>query len=193
MTRAGREAAVGAHALRTLALGLVLGLLLASPGAWATPRASEGSRLELSGMTFVETLGERREVVLEAARVDLPPGTDVAQLRGVQVRMAPEATGREAFEMRCERGALALGSSDFRAEGDVRGRTGDGRTFRTSWLRYDSARGLISTEAPVQIDDGSHVLRGNGFRYHVGDGRFVLTGGATVVRESRAGDPAAPE
>jgi len=171
---------------------VVPALLVVPSPAFASPRADERSHLELSGMTFVDSRGERREVVLEARQVTLPPGTDVARMQDVHVRMAPEATGQgQAFEMTCERGDLSLSSSDFRAEGDVRGFTGDGRTFRTTWVRYDSKTGLISTEAPVQIDDGSHVLRGNGFRYHLRDGRFVLTGGATVVRESRAGEAGA--
>jgi len=182
-----------------LPLALLPALLLSPSPASSAPRADERSHLELSGMTFVDSRGERREVVLEAGQVTLPPGTDVARMQDVHVRMAPEATGQDQpFEMTCERGDLSLSSSDFRAEGDVRGFTGDGRTFRTAWVRYDSESGLISTEAPVQIDDGSHVLRGNGFRYHLRDGRFVLTGGATVVRESSespVGDPnpVAPE
>lgn len=155
----------------------------AAASAPAAPGSERQSTLDLSGMTFVDTRADQNEVVLQARQVHLPQGTDVAQLQDVYVRMSGQATRKGAFEMTCERGDLALGSSDFRAEGNVQGLTGDGRRFSTTWVRYDSDRGVVSTEAPVRIDDGVRVLRGNGFRYHVRDGRFVLSGGATVVQE----------
>jgi LPS export ABC transporter protein LptC len=146
---------------------------------------SENTRptLRLSGMTFVDSTADTNGLVLEAERVDLPPSTNVAHLETVQVRMRdPQASGG-AFEMTCERGDLELDSSDFRAEGDVQGLTGDGRRFFTTWVVYDSKRHVVSTEAPVRILDGGTTLRGKGFRYHVGSGRFVLTGGARVVQQ----------
>ena len=78
---------------------------------------------------------------------------------------------------------MVLGKSDFRAEGDVRGRTGDGRQFFTSWVRYDSAAQILSTDAPVRIIDGPHTLAGVGLRYNVRDGRLSITSGATVLQE----------
>lgn len=146
-------------------------------------RKNERSTLRLSGMTFVDSTADTNGLVLEAERVDLPPSTDVAHLEGVHVRMRDPAAAGGAFEMTCERGDLELGSSDFRAEGDVEGLTGDGRRFFTPWVVYDSEKNVVSTEAPVRILDGGTTLRGRGFRYHVGSGRFVLTGGARVVQQ----------
>ncbi len=174
-------------------LPLLLALLLlpgsapraqeAAPAAPAPSSESARSTLRLSGMTFVDSTADTNGLVLEAEQVDLPPSTNVAHLETVHVRMRdPQATGG-AFEMTCDRGDLELGSSDFRAEGDVEGLTGDGRRFFTTWVIYDSKSHVVSTEAPVRILDGGTTLRGKGFRYHVGSGRFVLTGGARVVQQ----------
>ena len=141
------------------------------------------SSLRLARMVFVDSHGGRNELVLEAERVFLPAGTDVAQLEIVHVQLQKPEELRGSFEMTCERGELSLDSSDFRAEGNVRGNTGDGRQFFTSSAQYDSERGIVSTNAQVRIVDGVRTLMGQGFRYHVSDGRFVLTGGAQVVQE----------
>jgi LPS export ABC transporter protein LptC len=84
--------------------------------------------------------------------------------------------------MRCERGTIQIESSDFDAEGNVRGITGDGRRFRTQHLRYTHGSGLVSTNSPVEIRDETGTYRGGGFRYYIRENRFQLRGAATVVQ-----------
>lgn len=138
--------------------------------------------VELTGITFLGSDGSRQELVLEAEHVRMKPGSDRAQLEQVHVHMAAD-DGVRALDMRCERGQLDLATNSFRAEGNVVGTTGDGRRFFTPWLTYDSHTGIVSTEARVRILDGARTLQGKGFRYHVRDARFVLTGGASVVQD----------
>jgi LPS export ABC transporter protein LptC len=156
-------------------------LALGSNAALAAD-TDRNSALRLGGMTFIDTRNGQNELVLEAERVFLPASSNVAQLEVVKVRMQNPRGVRQSFEMTCERGDLALSSADFVAEGRVQGTTGDGRRFFTTWVRYDSDRGLVSTDAPVRILDGGRTMRGRGFRYHLDDGRFTLSG-ATLTEE----------
>ena len=158
-------------------------LLLVVPGSAPGQESERASALRLGGMTFVTSHGRQNDVVLKAERVFLPPLSNVAQLEVVEVVMRNPDARRESFQMTCDRGDLVLASSDFRAEGNVEGVTGDGRRFYTTWVEYDSRKGIVSTRAKVRILDGVHTLLGRGFRYNVQDGRFVLTGGATLLQE----------
>jgi len=169
------------RALAAASLGA--SLLCVAPAAALEGVDDNNSALRMSKMTFLDARDGHTEVVLDAERVYLPPRSDVAQLEGVQVRMAQARSVGDSLVMTCERGDMVLGKSDFRAEGDVRGRTGDGRRFFTSWVRYDSEAQVLTTDAPVRIIDGAHTLAGVGLRYSVRDGRLAITSGATVVQE----------
>ena len=84
--------------------------------------------------------------------------------------------------MSCDRAQYHLDTNDFVAEGHVRGRTGDGRRFETSRLRYDHANAVAVSDVPVTITDRHGRYRGAGFRYHVGEGRFQLVGDVSVIQ-----------
>ena len=85
--------------------------------------------------------------------------------------------------MSCERGELNLETSDFYAEGNVRGKTHSGQVFETEWVRYDHEDEVLFTDAPVTITEGVSSYRGGGFRYLVRERRFRLLGGASVVQQ----------
>lgn len=153
--------------------------------AWAAPgaaRAQEGPTLRLAEMTFVASRDAVNELVVQAENMVVPPPGDVANLETVRMVMRNPG-GRSSFEMTCRSSDLELESADFVARGDVQGRTADGRRFFTEWLHYHNGSGVVSSDAPVRIVDGGHVISGRGFVYHVADGRFVLKGGAHIVQE----------
>jgi LPS export ABC transporter protein LptC len=138
--------------------------------------------LDLTGMTFVASRGSTNEIVLRAGHAQMKSDSDHVQLQDVQTTVSPEGD-RPGFDMTCERGELNLDTSDFYAEGDVRGTTDSGRTFTTTWVRYDHAEEVLFTDAPVVITEGGSSFRGGGFRYHVPERRFRLLGGASVVQK----------
>lgn len=147
-----------------------------------TALARSADPLELRGMTFVASREGRTELVVEAARALLDPDADSANLEQVHVRVS-DGTGEDGLrlEMTCDRGEFDLERNDFVAEGNVKGRTGDGRHFVSPWVRYDSEQGLAYTDAEVEIVDGATTFRGAGLRYHVRDGRLQLLD-ATLVQ-----------
>jgi LPS export ABC transporter protein LptC len=147
------------------------------------PRRAPPATLRFGGMTFVASRGDHTEILVEARNMLVPPGAQTASLEGVSLLINHPQSGKRAFEMTCDQGDLEVETSNFRAEGNVEGRTADGRLIYTPWLRYDSDRDVISTDAPVRIVDGRHRLKGRGFIYHVKDSRFVLKGGASIVQE----------
>lgn len=168
-----------------LALGLIVG--------WTRPAAAQGpppepikpglAGLVISGMTFVQSDGNVADMIVEAERGRLDPDTNVVHLEVVRTRVEGNAE-RSGFEMTCDTGELSLANHALYASGNVRGRTNDGRAFTTSWVRYDPAKEVAYTDAPVEIDEATGSLQGGGFRYYVDEGRFRLLKGATVRREN---------
>ncbi len=157
---------------------LVISLVYAG-AAWSGEAASPA--LELEGMTFVASQGAENEVVLDAEHARIETLEKLAHLKTVHARLASDR-GTPGLDMRCERGIVNIETSNFDAEGNVRGTTGDGRRFRTQRLRYIHGSGLVSTDSPVEIQDETGTYRGAGFRYYVRENRFQLRA-ATVVQE----------
>lgn len=135
--------------------------------------------MRIEGMTFVASTGPVTELLVAADEADVDIAGNRAELEAVHAEWTG-ADGRASLALRCERGEFDLATNDLVAIGDVRGRLGDGREFRAPWLRYDRAKGIAFTDAPVLIVDQGRQLRGGGLRYHVRDRRLRLTAGASV-------------
>ena len=103
-------------------------------------------------------------------------------LEDVQVS-ALDADSERSFDVRCEHGELDVEKNDFFAEGDVHGTTGEGQRYQTAWVRYDHAKGLLYTDAPVAMEDATGSFRGDGFRYDVRKRSFRLLGNVSVVQK----------
>ena len=157
-------------------------LVLASPHAAASEVPEDGTVLVFKDMIFVGSRGADTEVLLTAREARLRPEENVAHLEDVEAHVS--GTGEGRLDMRCDRAEYFVDSNDFVAEGHVRGKTGDEREFETTRLHYDHEQALASTDVPVLIRDMHGRYRGGGFRYHVGQGRFQLVGGATVVQDA---------
>ena len=160
-------------------------MLAAACGAGGLPSASVAQDAEgmvIHGLTFVASRGPERDLVLRAERARLDPGSNVAHLEHVESSVDPQE-GTPGFEMTCDEGDLFLSTNDFLAKGNVHGRTANGRRFTTTWVRYDHATGVASTDAPVEIEEAGGRYKGGGFRYQVKEQRFRLLGGASMVRE----------
>jgi len=148
----------------------------------AAAAQDQSPTLRLEGMTFVGSRGSMREMLVEADRATFHPSDQIAYLENVRSEMT-ERDGAVGFEMTCDRGELDTGTSNFYATGNVRGRTADGRRFETTWVRYDDAKGLAYTDAPVRVEEQGGIYKGGGFRYYVREQRFRFVGGASLVRE----------
>ncbi len=135
--------------------------------------------LRLTGMTFVGSRGEVRELVLRARSALFRPETRVAELEGVEAEVS-EGEGGRSFAMSCLRAELDFDTENFLAEGEVEGVTGDGQRYSAPWVRYTHEEGVLFTDAPVVMVDGTGRFRGDGFRYHVSDRRFQLLGNVRV-------------
>jgi LPS export ABC transporter protein LptC len=146
------------------------------------PERRFSAHLRVTGMTFVGSRGESNELVLRAERAELRPESNLAVLEDVHLS-ATDPNDERSFDVRCDRGELDVETNDFLAEGDVRGTTGDGQRYATSWVRYDHARGLLFTDAPVSMEDESGSFRGDGFRYDTRRRNFRLLGNVSVVQK----------
>lgn len=154
----------------------------ATSGAEPAIDASGAVVVEISGMSFVASRADESELLVRADEAYFRPEQRRADLSGVHATVTREDKG-ERFEMRCERGTLDLETNHFRATGNVRGRTDDGREFETDWVSYDHIAGVLSTRAPVVINDAGITYRGGGFDYDIAGQRFKLIGGASVVQD----------
>lgn len=140
----------------------------------AGPRASAAQDLVLSTMTYVGSEGDTRDLVLSAARARIAPGGDIAYLEDVSLDAAGDG-GASSLVLTCDRARLDLASSDFHAEGNVRGRTADGHRFRTEAADFDHDARTIEGDAAVEIlDPAGTRLQGRGFHYDVGSQRMRM-------------------
>ena len=168
------------RALRAWIL-VVAGFAGLGVGAPGLARAEVGSELEVTGMRFVRTLGPGDELVVQAERAWLLPGSDLAILEGVDAVVSDSMRARR-HEIRCDRAELNLKTSDIRAEGRVQGVTSAGHRYSAPWVRYDHESGTLFSDAAVELVDDSGTFRGDGFRLHLEEGRFRLLGNVRVVQ-----------
>ena len=146
----------------------------ASGHVWAA-----GPPMRLSKMNFVASSENVTEIRVAADSGVIDEVANTAHLETVHAEWAG-ADGKPSLELSCERGELDLETNDLVASGNVRGLLADGRRFVGPSLRFDRAKGVAFTDAPVEIIENGRVLSGAGFRYHVRDRRLRLTGGARV-------------
>jgi LPS export ABC transporter protein LptC len=151
----------------------------APPAPVPAAATAEAPVLHVTGMTFVGSRDSAREILVRSERAKFHTDTKVAELEGVSAEVS-EGGDNDRFSMTCERAELDLQKNDFRAEGNVEGRTDDGQRVFAPWVRYDHAEGLLYSDAPVRMIDDSGSFRGDGFRYHVKDKRFKLLGNVRV-------------
>jgi LPS export ABC transporter protein LptC len=147
--------------------------------AFATPIEAASPPMLLSNMTFLATSEDVTEVRVQAVSGVIDQAANRADLTDVSAAWAG-ADGKPSLELTCQRGQLDLETNDLVATGDVRGLLADGRRFIGPSLRYDRARGVAYTDAPVQIIEEGRVLSGGGFEYHVRDRRLRFKAGARV-------------
>lgn len=167
--------------MATRLLGPALGIsaALAVVVAAAGHVRAAGPPMRLSEMTFVASSENVTEIRVEAASGVIDEAANRADLETVHAQWAG-ADGKMSLELTCERGELDLETNDLVATGNVRGLLSDGRRFVGPSLRYDRARGVAFTDAPVEIIEEGRILSGGGFQYHVRDRRLRLTAGARV-------------
>lgn len=155
--------------------------LVAAAAGLVLPNAgvAAGPPLALDGLTFVASRESTAEVRVAARAAVIDEASNKAELTSVDAEWAGE-DGKRSLLVTCDRGELDLETNDLLASGAVHGEFADGRRFTSPWLRYDRARGVAYTDAPVQILEGGRVLRGGGLEYHVRERRLRLTAGAKV-------------
>ena len=136
--------------------------------------------LRLTGMTFVGSRGSVRELVVRSRTALLRTDVNVAELEGVDALVTAGGDSGRSFSLLCDRAEFNLDTSDFVASGHVRGETGDGQQYAAPWVRYEHERGVLFSDAPVHLEDGTGRFRGDGFRYHLAERRFQLLGNVHV-------------
>ncbi|MCP4035774.1 MAG: LPS export ABC transporter periplasmic protein LptC [bacterium] len=133
-------------------------------------------------MTFVASREGDDALILHAIRARFDTDAKMAYLSDVDAEVPPRAEQR-GFKMWCDSGVVDLSSNDFEATGNVHGEADSGERFVAEWVRYDHARGVLYTDAPVRITDRGTTVQGGGFDYDIEERSFQLRGGAKVVQD----------
>lgn len=185
--------------LRIPLVGSALPLALASPISSALDAKPESgvelarepaqiareldAELRLERMAFVDERADRRRLTVRADQALYRPNSTVAELTTVQMELR-DSDARENFDIRCDRGEFDIESTNFLAEGNVRGSAGDGRRYRAPWVRYDREQDLLYSDAPVRIEHGSGRFAADGFRYSIATRRFRMIGNVRMEQDS---------
>ncbi len=140
---------------------------------------ADASELSGEGMTFVGSSSSDRKVELRSRHAIFHPAEGVAELTDVDAEVSG-LDGGISFTMKCDEAELDVESNDFLARGNVRGVTGSGQRYHTPWVQYSHEEGVLTTDAPVVMEDDSGSFRGDGFRYHIREKRFLLLGNVRV-------------
>jgi LPS export ABC transporter protein LptC len=170
-----RRHGVAASGAVSAGAALTAALALAVPAAAVPPS-------RISRMTFVSSAGAFTELTVQAEDGVVNTQTNRAALQRVHAQWNGN-DGSSSLDVTCDQGEVDLATNDFTAVGHVRGKLGDGRRFEGPWMRYDRAKGIAWTDAPIEIVDQGRTLRGGGFRYQVRTGRLRLTAGASVSEQ----------
>ncbi|HXE57441.1 MAG TPA: LPS export ABC transporter periplasmic protein LptC [Gemmatimonadales bacterium] len=110
---------------------------------------------------YVTEDGVRRSLV-EADTAYFYEATQTAELRGVKVTFY-QPSGAVSSTLTSREGTYRWQTGAMEARGEVVAVTPDGKTLRTSILRYDRGTDLLSTDQPFTFDDGTDHLEGNSF------------------------------
>jgi len=140
---------------------------------------ADATELSGQGMTFVGSSGSERRVELRSREAVFLPARGIAELTDVDAEVSVLDEG-VSFTMKCDEAELDVESNDFLARGNVRGVTGGGHRYHAPWVRYLHEEGMLTTDAPVVMEDRSGSFRGDGFRYHLHEKRFRLLGNVRV-------------
>jgi len=162
------------HPPQRSAAGLALSLVLV-----LGPSAALGAELTGEGMTFVGSSGSERRIELRSRQAVFLPAKGTAELTDVDAEVSMLDEGI-SFTMQCEEAELDVETNDFVARGNVRGVTGAGHRYHAPWVKYLHEEGVLTSDAPVVMEDRSGSFRGDGFRYHVREKRFRLLGNVRV-------------
>jgi LPS export ABC transporter protein LptC len=152
----------------------VLALLLAMG-----PPHAEATELSGEGMTFVGSSGSERTVEVRARQAVFVRARGIAELTDVDAEVSVLDEGI-SFTMQCDEAELDVETNDFLARGNVHGVTGGGHRYHAPWVKYLHEEGVLTTDAPVVMEDSSGSFRGDGFRYHIHEKRFRLLGNVRV-------------
>ena len=137
--------------------------------------------LEVQGMTFSASREDGGEIVLSSHSAEFESETRQAVLFDVDAHVALADDEVPSFSLVCDRAELNLDTSDFRANGDVRGKTASGERYSAEWVRFDPEADLLYSDSPVEVSNGATLLRGDGFRYDLIEERLKLLGNVSVV------------
>jgi LPS export ABC transporter protein LptC len=143
------------------------------------PSHAEATELRGEGMTFVGSSGSERRVELRSRQAIFLPARGIAELTDVDAEVSVLDEGI-SFTMQCDEAELDVETNDFLARGNVRGVTGGGHRYHAPWVKYLHEEGVLTTDAPVVMEDRSGSFRGDGFRYHIHEKRFRLLGNVRV-------------
>ena len=151
--------------------------------AWTTaaPALDSGGVL-MREITLVASRAGERELLLRSRRASLDPATRRARLWDVSAEVVDAGEDRR-LRIECDRAEVEIETQNFRAEGRVRGDTGEGQRFSTDAVHYDHASEVLSSDSAVELIDATGSLRGDGFRYHVAERRFELLGNVRVEQD----------
>ncbi len=110
---------------------------------------------------YVTDDGVRRSHV-EADTAYFYEPSQIAELRKLTVTFY-DATGAQTSTLTAEQGTYRWQTGSMEARGNVVTVTPDGKTLRTSVLRYDRATDKLSTDQAFTFDNGADHLAGNSF------------------------------
>jgi LPS export ABC transporter protein LptC len=156
-------------------IGISLAALLACAacdpsGGVEPPSDVEPPVTTLRGVVFEGYGAGEREFEVRAARALVEPELGRARLFDVEIAFAEDERG--PIGVRAGEAVLELARDDFVLQGGVEGTGGEGERFWTDDLRYEQARRMLVTDAPVRVERSSLEFRGRGMEIDL-DARTV--------------------
>ncbi len=164
-----------------LAALLAAGCFSGSESQVSRPTAAVAPVTTLEGVVVEGYAAGKSEFRVFAERAALDSDGRAARLSDVRIAFADRTSGD--VSVRADEAVFEIDRDDFELRGDVRGTTAVGETFETETLRYDDARRLLRTDAPVRLRRSDLLFEGRGMELDVDSRRVRFRGRVSAVTE----------
>ncbi len=148
---------------------------------WTVDLSRIKADLVLTGVRYTRSENGRIRWVINAAGARFFDEKQLVKLDCV--RMQFFTSQNQKVLVQADSGRYDLATEEMSVSGHVKVVSEKGDTLYTDTLHFSNARNLIWSRDRVRMKGGGMEIRGKGFEYYLGQGKFIIRKQKTVIQE----------